>query len=146
MVYDPENTILYLKGIAELKEKGWLRVIDRPGVAFTDQPPFCYLQASLELGETFHRAMGVSPDYSRSFVSNDCYLDAVFSYLFAIIHDDTDLYRVTDPDADLVNHQPEGWYRRIVQRVEISSCPLLAAAAQQKYSLSVLQLWCSADC
>ncbi|WP_136515935.1 ATP-binding protein [Geomonas edaphica] len=140
LVYDPESTVVYLKGIAELKERGWLRVIVRPGVAFTDQPPFCYLQASLELGETFHRAMGVSPDYSRSFASNDCYLDAVFSYLFAIIHDESDLYRVTDPDVDLVNLQPEGWYRRIVQRVEISTCPLPAATAQQKYYLSVLQL------
>ncbi|MBV5328224.1 MAG: ATP-binding protein [Chlorobium sp.] len=139
LVYDPEKTIVYLKGFAELKEKGWIRVIDRPGMSFTDQPPFSWLQAWLELSESFDKAMGVSQDNSRAFTSNDGYLDAVYSYLYALIHDDINRYKVTDSEAVLETLEPEGWYRRIAQRVEVSTCPLPAAEAQQKYSLSIFQ-------
>jgi hypothetical protein len=139
LVYDPEKTVVYLNGFAELKEKGWLRVIDRPGMAFTDQPPFSYLQSCIELGDTFHKEMGVSQDDNRSFTSNDAYLDAVYSYLYALIHDDINRYKVTDSEAVLETLEPEGWYRRIAQRVEVSTCPLPAAEALQKYSLSIFQ-------
>lgn len=139
LVYDPEKTIVYLKGFAELKEKGWIRVIDRPGMSFTDQPPFSWLQAWLELSESFDKAMGVSQDNNRAFTSNDGYLDSVYSYLYALIHDDINRYKVTDSEAVLETLEPEGWYRRIAQRVEVSTCPLPAAEAQQKYSLSIFQ-------
>ncbi|MBW4057186.1 MAG: ATP-binding protein, partial [Proteobacteria bacterium] len=49
------------------------------------------------------------------------------------------LYRVNDAEADLAILQPEGWFRRIAQRVEVSTCPLPAAEAQQRYSLSIFQ-------
>ena len=139
LVYDPEKTIVYLKGFSELKENGWIRVIDRPGMSFTDQPPFSWLQAWLELSETFDKAMGVSQDNSRAFTSNDGYLDSVYSYLYALIHDDINRYKVTDSEAILETLEPEGWYRRIAQRVEVSTCPLPAAEAQQKHSLSIFQ-------
>ena len=139
LVYDPEKTIVYLKGFAELKDKRWIRVIDRPGMSFTDQPPFSWLQAWLELSESFEKAMGVSQDNSRAFTSNDSFLDAVYSYLYALIHDDINRYKVTDSEAVLETLEPEGWYRRIAQRIEVSTCPLPAAEAQQKYSLSILQ-------
>jgi hypothetical protein len=45
LVCDPERTIVYLEGLAELREKGWIRLFEQPGMAFTDQPPFCWLQA-----------------------------------------------------------------------------------------------------
>lgn len=139
LVYDPEKTVVYLKGFAELKEKGWIRVIDRPGMSFTDHPPFSWLQAWLELSESFEKAMGVSQDNSRAFTSNDSFLDAVYSYLYALIHDDINRYKVTDSEAVLETLEPEGWYRRIAQRVEVSTCPLPAVEAQQKYSLSIFQ-------
>jgi len=139
LVYDPEKTIVYLKGFSELKEKGWIRVIDRPGMSFTDQPPFSWLQAWLELSESFEKAMGVSQDNSRAFTSNDSFLDAVYSYLYALIHDDINRYKVTDSEAVLETLEPEGWYRRIEQRVEVSTCHLPAVEAQQKYSLSIFQ-------
>nr|MBW4056987.1 AAA family ATPase [Pseudomonadota bacterium] len=91
------------------------------------------------LGDTFHKEMGTSQDDSRSFTSNDAYLDAVYSYLYALIHDDINRYKVTDSEAVLETLEPEGWYRRIAQRVEVSTCPLPAAEAQQKYSLSIFQ-------
>lgn len=139
LVYDPEKTIVYLKGFAELKERGWIRVIDRPGMSFTDQPPFSWLQAWLELSESFDKAMGISQDNSRAFTSNDSFLDAVYSYIYALIHDDINRYKITDSEAVLETLEPEGWYRRIAQRVEVSTCPLPAAEAQQKYSLSIFQ-------
>ena len=139
LVYDPEKTIVYLKGFAELKEKGWIRVIHRPGISFTEHPPFSWLQAWLELSESFEKAMGVSQDNSRAFTSNDSFLDAVYSYLHALIHDDINRYKVTDSEAVLETLEPDGGYRRIAQRVEVSTCPLPAAEAQQKYSLSIFQ-------
>lgn len=86
-----------------------------------------------------NKAMGVSQDNSRAFTSNDSFLDAVYSYLYALIHDDINRYKVTDSEAVLETLEPEGWYRRIAQRVEVSTCPLPAAEAQQKYSLSIFQ-------
>jgi len=139
LVIDPEKTIVYLNSFAELKDLGWIRITERPGMAFTNQPPFCWLQAWLEFGDTFHQEMGAIQNNCSSFVSNDDYLDSVFSYLFTLIHDDSYLYRVDDPAADLSTVQPEGWYRRIAQRVQVSTCALPAAEAQQKYSLTVFQ-------
>jgi len=139
MVIDPEQTIHYLNSFGELKEKGWIRLIDIPGKAFTDQPPFSWLQSYIELGDTFHEEMGASQQYSASFTSNDAYLDAVFAYLHAVIRDDTMLYRVNDPEADLSTYQPEGWFRRIALGVQNSTCALPAEEARKKYSLSVLQ-------
>ena len=139
LVCDPERTIDYLLGFEELKNLGWIHIRDRPGLAFTDQPPFCWLQSCIDFGDTFHKEMGASQDNGLAFTSNDVYLDAAFSYLQSLIQDDSNLYRVSDPEADLPNYQPEGWFRRIVQRVEVSTCPLPAAEAQKKYSLSIFQ-------
>ncbi|OGU05545.1 MAG: hypothetical protein A2075_23935 [Geobacteraceae bacterium GWC2_58_44] len=139
LVYDPEKTIDYLKSFEELKEQGWIRLIETPGMAFTDQPPFCWLQSGIELGDTFHKEMGVDKNEGRTFTSNDAYLDAVFAYLQALIQDDSSHYRVSNPEVDLSNLQPEGWFRRIAQRVQTSTCALQAAEAQKKYSLSIFQ-------
>lgn len=138
LVCDPERTIDYLTGIEELKNQGWIQLIARPGMAFTDQPPFCWLQSYVELGDTFHKEIGAN-QYCRAFTSNDSYLDAVFAYLLTISRDDNDLYHVSDPEADLSTLEPEGWYRRIDQRVQTSTCELPAAEAQKKYSLSIFQ-------
>ena len=139
LVCDPERTIDYLNGLAELKDLEWIRIIDTPGMGFTDQPPFCWLQAYLELGDTFHDAMGVSQQYNRSFASNDAYLDAAFAYLQAIVQSNKDHFQVMDPAADLATLQPEGWFRSIVLRVKSSKCEIPAAEAQIKYSLSTFQ-------
>jgi AAA+ superfamily predicted ATPase len=139
LVCDPERTIVYLDGFAELKEKGWIRLFEQPGMAFTDQPPFCWLQAYIELGDTFHKQMGVNQQTCRSFTSNDVYLDAVFAYLQALIQDDGNHYRVDDPKVDLSTLQPEGWFRRIALGVQASTCELPAAEAREKYSLSIFQ-------
>jgi hypothetical protein len=105
LVSDPEKTIEYLLGIHELRDQGWIQMIARPGVAFFDQPPFCWLQAYLELGDTFHKELGAN-QFSRAFTSNDTYLDAVFAYLQTIIRDDTSLYQVIDSEADLSIIEP----------------------------------------
>jgi len=139
LVYDPEETIVYLQGISELKEKGWVQLIAAPGFAFTDQPPFCWLHAQIELGDTFHRAMGTAQTSGRSFSSNDAYLDAVFQYLRVFIKDEGYRYGITDPETDLTTFQPEGWYRRIVQGVQASTCSLPSAEVRERYSLSVFQ-------
>ncbi len=139
LVCDPEQTVMYLHGFAELKARGWLRFIETPGLAFTDQPPYCWLQASIELGDTFHREMGEGNEAFRSFSSNDAYLDAVYSYLNAMIQDDSGRYHINDPETELSTFQPEGWFRRIAQREGASTCSLPAAEAREKYSLSVLQ-------
>lgn len=139
LAYDPEKIIVYLKAFEELKDSGWIRLMARPNIGFTDQPPFSYLMASVELGNTFHQAMGVSDCDSRSFASHDAYLDAVFSYLHAMIHDDNNLYRVDDQHADLSMVQPEGWVRRIEQRLQNSNCELPAEETRKSYSLSIFQ-------
>ncbi|ABK99492.1 ATP-binding protein [Pelobacter propionicus] len=139
LVYDPEKTINYLNSLGELKEQGWIRLIDIPGKSFTEQPPFCWLQSYIELGDTFHKEMGASQQSSRSFISNDAYLDAAFLYLQAVIHDDTSIYHVNEPATDLATYQPEDWFRRIVMAVQCSTCSLPAAGTIEKYSLSVLQ-------
>jgi AAA+ superfamily predicted ATPase len=139
LVCDPERTIDYLKSFAELKERGWIRLIETPGMAFTDQPPFCWLQSCIELGDTFHEEMGVSQDNFLAFPSNDAYLDAVFAYLQVLIQEDGNLYRVCDPEAGLSTLQPEGWFRRIAQRVRASTCELPAATSLKQYSLSIFQ-------
>jgi len=139
LVYDPEETIVYLKGLTELKEKGWVQIIEAPGMAFVDQPPFSYLGSKIELGEKFHIEMNVAQPSTRSFKSNDAYLDAVFLYLQAFIKDDSNRYRVQDPETELSTFQPEGWFRKIVTAVQSSTCELPTAEAQGKYGLSVFQ-------
>lgn len=139
LVIDPERTIDYLNGFAELKEQGWIRLIETPGMAFTDQPPFCWLQSSIELSDTFHKEMGVNQEYNRSFASNDAYLDAVIAYVQSLIQDESGNFKVNEPSVDLSSVQPEGFFRRIVLRVECTTCPLPAAEAQKKYSLSMFQ-------
>ena len=139
LLLDPEKTIVYLNSIGELKDKGWIRLIEIPGRAFTDQPPFKWLQAPIELGDTFHRELGVAQHIGRTFDSNDMYLDAVITYLQAVINDDSELYRVSEPDADLTTMQPHGWYRRIGIAVESSTSKLPAAEAKDKYNLSIYQ-------
>lgn len=138
LVCDPERTIEYLTAIGELKDQGWVQLIARSGMAFTDQPPFCWLQSYIELGDTFHKEIGAN-QYCRAFTSNDSYLDAVFAYLQTISRDEHDLYHVNDPEADLSTLEPEGWFRRIDQRVQASTCELPAAETQKKYSLSIFQ-------
>jgi len=139
LVCDPEKTLDYLLGLGELKDQEWIILIEKPGASFTDLPPFCWLQASIELSTAFHQAMGSGNNSGHSFNSNDAYLDAVFSYLQSMILDSSSLYRVSDPEDDLSTFLPEGWVRRIVQRVEVSTCELPAAEIQKKYALSVFQ-------
>lgn len=138
LVCDPERTIEYLTAIGELKDQGWVQLIARSGMAFTDQPPFCWLQSYIELGDTFHKEIGAN-QFCRAFTSNDSYLDAIFAYLQTISRDEHDLYHVNDPEADLSTLEPEGWFRRIDQRVQASTCELPAAETQKKYSLSIFQ-------
>lgn len=139
LVYDPEMTIGYLNSFSELNDLGWIRIFERQGSAFIDQPPFCWLQSSIELGNTFHKEMGEVQKSYRAFASNEAYLDAVLAYLHAIIQDQTDIYRVASPEVDLYDVEPDGWYRRISQRVEISTSKLPAAETQAKYGLSTYQ-------
>lgn len=139
LVVDPENTITFLNSFGELKETFWIRLIETPGRSFTDQPPFTWLQAPIELGDTFHRELGATEHIGRTFECNDSYLDAVFTYLQAIINDDTEIYRVSEPDANLNTMQPHDWYRRIGLAAESSTCKLPSADAKERYSLSVYQ-------
>ncbi len=139
MVCNPERTIDYVKALGELADEGWIRIFERQGMAFTDQPPFCWLQSYLDLGDTFHLEMGEIQNSCNPFSTNDAYLDNVFSYLHSMIQDDGKLYRVNEPEIDLATLQPEGWFRRIVQRVQITTSSLPAAEVQKKYSLSVYQ-------
>jgi AAA+ superfamily predicted ATPase len=139
LVCDPERTILFLDGFTELKEQGWILFTESPGLAFTDQPPFCWLQSSIELGDTFHKEIDAGQLNSCAFASNDMYLDAVFAYLQTLSQDSGIQFRVIDPETDLTTVQPEGWYRRIALRMSASTCELPAAEAREKYSLSVFQ-------
>lgn len=138
LVCDPERTIDYLNGFGELNEQDLIRLLESPGMAFTDQPPFCWLQSNIELSDTFHREMG-AVQISYSFTSNDVYLDAVYAYLQAMIQDDSPRYKVTDPETNLATFQPEGWLRRIALKAQASTCPLPAAETREKYSLSAFQ-------
>ncbi len=69
LVCDPERTILFLSGFTELKEQGWILFTDSPGLSFTDQPPYCWLQSSIELGDTFHKEIDAGQLNSCSFTS-----------------------------------------------------------------------------
>lgn len=63
LLIQPERSINYLLGLGELHEKRWIRLIDEPGNVFADQQPFCWLQSKIELGDIFHKEMGV-PQHS----------------------------------------------------------------------------------
>jgi hypothetical protein len=139
LVYDQEKTIVFLNGFTELKEQGWIVFGDSLGMAFVDQPPFCWLQSSIDLGDAFHREMGAGQLTSCAFTSNDVYLDAVYAYLLTMSQDNSIHSRVIDPETDLATVQPEGLYRRIILRMQASTCELPAAEAREKYSLSVFQ-------
>lgn len=138
LVCNPEKTIVYLEALGELKEQEWIRLIETPASSFLDEPPFCWLQSCIEMGDTFHKEIGGN-EKSRAFLSNDAYLDAVFAYLQALIQEDGNQYRVSDPSTDLAAFQPEGWFRRIALGVQASVCALPAAEARERYSLSVFQ-------
>lgn len=139
LVCDPEHTIDYLKGFAELKELGWIRFLETPSGAFTDQEPFCWLQTSVEFGDTFQKNIGEGTHNSQQFTSNDAYLDAVINYLKAMISDDSSAYRVTEHGLDLYAAEPFAWYRRIAMRVQASSIALPAAQLQHTHKLSIYQ-------
>lgn len=141
LVCDPENTIDYLNGITELVEQEWIQTTTRPGAAFADQLPYCWLQSCLDFGEAYYREMGAtqSKKGNRSFTSNDAYLDAVYAYLQEMIQDDGDFYQISEADVDLGTFQPKGWYQRITKRAEQATCPLPAAASIKQYSLSCYQ-------
>ncbi|MBJ6799722.1 ATP-binding protein [Geomonas propionica] len=138
LVYDPELTVVYLKALEELQELGWVRLRNTGG-SFTDSPPFCWLQANVDFGDTFHREMGNAETTVAGFSSNDAYLDAIFSYLKGFDGGNSEHLVINDPDVNLETYQPVGWYRRCVQRVEVSSCQLPAAKAGPKLRLSPLQ-------
>lgn len=142
LVCNPERTIDYLQGLEELKELGWILMLSTPSAAFTDQPPFCWLQTPVELGSTFHEQMGTAQSIDRSFTSNDNFLDELFNYLQTVARDDGLLYKVHQADTDIAVAQPHDWYRRIMRRVECTTIPLPAAAALKEYSLSVFQYLC----
>lgn len=138
LVYDPELTVVYLKALGELQELGWVK-LRNSGSSFTDCPPFCWLQAGVDFGDTFHQEMGNIGSTVAGFPSNDAFLDAVFSYLKGFEGENNDHLVVEDPDVNLETYQPVGWYRRCVQRVEVSTCVLPAAKAGAKLRLSPLQ-------
>ena len=142
LVCNPERTIDYLQGLEELKEQGWILILSTPSAAFTDQPPFCWLQTPMELGSTFHEQMGTAQSIDRSFTSNDNFLDELFNYLQTVARDDGLLYKVHQADADIAVTQPHDWYRRIMRRVECTTIPLPAAVAFKEYNLSVYQYLC----
>lgn len=138
LVCDPELTIEYLQSLGELQKQGWIRLIDSPGRSFCDEPPLLWLKAHIELGASFHKEMN-STLPSRTFNSNDAYLDAVFIYLKAIIQNDTELFRLDNPAANLFDELPHDYHRRIIMAVEHSNCPLPAAEVQKKFNLSAYQ-------
>jgi AAA+ superfamily predicted ATPase len=139
LVCDPELIFVYLESFAELEQQGWIRLIETPGMGFTDQPPFSWLQSCIEFGDTFHREMELSQQNHCSFTSNDTYLDTVFAYLQTLIQDGSKQHRVNDPETDLATFQPLGWFRRIAMGEQNSTCALPAAETRKKYSLSVFQ-------
>lgn len=138
LVCNPEEMIVYLNALDELKKYDWIRLVEKKGLSLTDQPPYCWIQSGIELGDAFHKEMGATYNNSLSFTSNDAFLDSVFAYMLAIEVDKYS-FQVSDPSANLATLQPDGWYRKIAQRVQSSSCTLPAAQAQEKYSLSTYQ-------
>lgn len=142
LVCNPERTIDYLHGLEELKEQGWILMLSTPSAAFTDQPPFCWLQTPVELGSTFHEQMGTAQSIDRSFTSNDNFLDELFNYLQTMARDDGILYKVHQADTDIAATQPHDWYRRIMRRVECTNIPLPAADALKEHCLSIYQYLC----
>lgn len=134
----PEETIVYLNGLNELENHNWIRLVARLGMGFTDQPPYCWMQSRIQLGDAFHKEMGSVQNDALSFSSNDAFLDSAFVYLSAIEINNQN-YQVHDPATNLATLQPDGWYRQIAQRAQSSTCPLPAAQAQEKYSLSTYQ-------
>jgi AAA+ superfamily predicted ATPase len=139
LVYDSENTLMYLNSFAELKDQKWIILQVSQGMALIEQKPFIWLQSDIELGVTFHKEMGVTAETCRAFTSNDAYLDSVFTYLEAMVRDDSGHYQVFNTESDLKTEQPEGWYRRIAVRVQVSTSPLQAAETIEKYGLSIYQ-------
>lgn len=139
LVYDPEQTVVYLNALGELKTAGWIHLSDPPLSSFTNQPPFCWMKSNIELGQTFHQNMGGNKANTRQFSCNDSYLDEVYSYLQTVIRDDSSIFKVRDPDADLNSIRPYNWYQIIARRVEVSAVPLPAAAVIKNYSLSIFQ-------
>lgn len=142
LVCNPERTIDYLQGLEELKEQGWILMLSTPSAAFTDQPPFCWLQTPVELGSTFHEQMGTAQSIDRSFTSNDNFLDELFNYLQTMARDEGLLYKVHQADTDIAVAQPHDWYRRIMRRVECTTIPLPAAVALKEHCLSIYQYLC----
>lgn len=142
LVCDPERTVDYLQGLEELKEQGWILLLATPSAAFTDQPPFCWLQTPVELGATFHEQMGTTRASVCMFTSNDNFLDELFNYLQTVTRDEGLLYKVHQADTDIAVAQPHDWYRRIIRRVECTTIPLPAAEVIKAYSLSVYQYLC----
>lgn len=138
LVRDPEKTVIYLTALEKLEQQEWIRLLTIYGSGFTDQPPFCWLQSQIELGDAFHREMNNSEKVSASFSSNDAYLDAVFSYLNEVIADSGDRYK-TNETIDPATVQPEGWLRMIVQRAQASKCRLPAADVPNIFRLSTYQ-------
>lgn len=138
LVCDPECTIDYLNSLGELSEHGWVRIIETQGSGFTDQPPFSWLQSTIDLGDAFHKEVGTTLR-TISFASNDDYLDSVFGYLKQLTEERSTRYQLTDPKTDLATFELDGWLRQIGMRVSASTCPLPAAEAKDKYSLSIFQ-------
>ena len=139
---NPELSVIYLESFTELQQQGWLRIIAQPNSSFTDQPPFSLMQTYLELGESFHKEMGVTQQSGRLFTSNDTYLDAVFSYLVSVTRNEANLYRICDPEEDLTTYEPFEWYRQIVMRVEASNISLPAYDLIKEYKISIYQYLC----
>jgi hypothetical protein len=135
---DPEMIVAYLNSLETLRKQGWIQVIEKPGMAVIAQPPFCWLQAFLELGDTFHKSLG-APQISSAFTSNDAYLDAVYTYLQILMRDDAGAYQTNDPDSDLDKVQLPDWFRRIGMREEVTTTLPPAAEARSKYGLSIFQ-------
>ncbi len=142
LVYDPEQTIVYLNSLGQLQTAGWIHLSDPPAGVFTDTPPFCWLKSSVELGDTFHREIGKTSATSRQFTCNDNYLDEVYSYIQAMIREDSIIYKVRNADVDLTTFQPNGWYQRIARRIAVTTRPIQAATLLKTYSLSVYQYLC----
>ena len=139
LVYDPEFTIDYLHGLSELKEQQWIRFLETPAAAFTDQEPFCWLQTAMELGDTFHQQMGELSPNARMFASNDAYLDEVFKFLRTMARDDGNIYRISKPDTDIYSFDPCDWQRKVVMRIQATTIELPAAQVKTTYKLSTYQ-------
>ena len=138
LVCDPEKTSVYLEGLEELNKHGWILFIETRSTGFTDQPPFCWLQSTIELGDAFHKETGVI-QHDTSFTSNDDYLDAVCAYLRILICERSVRFKFCDAEADLRTFELESWYRKIGSRVLATTIPLPAVDVKEKYALSLFQ-------